>query len=97
MEICSLNGRRLQQGDALLYLCDVHNLDGRQLSCFDMSALCRRKRRNTVSYPPLTSAETLKENTELTELRSGLDYATKKKKELHISYYFLMYIQKQVT
>lgn len=65
-----------------------------------MSALEGRKRKTRVSYPSLAGAKISKGNTELTELRSGLeDYSTKKKKEekeLHI-YYFLMYVQKRVN
>lgn len=66
-----------------------------------MSALEGRKRKTRVSYPSLAGAKISKGNTELTELRSGLeDYSTKKKKkeekELHI-YYFLVYVQKRVN
>lgn len=46
-----------------------------------MSALEGRKRKTRVSYPSLAGAKISKGNTELTELRSGLeDYSTKKKK-----------------
>lgn len=55
-----------------------------------MSALEGRKRKTRVSYPSLAGAKISKGNTELTELRSGLeDYSTKKKKKKRKNFTFI--------